>query len=83
MSKCKFLHFGIDMPQITLTKSVIGLLNKLQKKDLGITKEKDLGKIINNQMKFHQHVSFAASKAMDLIRVIWKIFCSIPIDTFL
>ena len=31
-----------------------------------VTEEKDLGIliIINNQLKFHQHVSFATSKAM-------------------
>ena len=34
-------------------------------------------------MKYHQQVSFATSKAMRMVGVIRKTFCSIPIDTFL
>ena len=34
-------------------------------------------------MKFHQHVSFTASKAMQMIEVIQKTFYSIPINTSL
>ena len=48
-----------------------------------VTAEKDLGIINDNHMKFYQYVSFTASKAMRIIKVIWKIFCSISIDTFL
>jgi len=48
-----------------------------------VTEEKDLGVIINNQMKFHQHTSIAASKAIRMIGVIRKTFTSMSIDTFL
>ena len=39
--------------------------------------------IIDNQLKFHQHVSFATSKAMRMIRVIQRTFCSMSTNIFL
>ena len=52
-----------------------------------VTEEKDLGVIIDNQMKFHQHVSLATSKVMRMVGVSYsyvyfgKYFVPIPIDT--
>ena len=74
VSKCKFLHLGRSAPDRTYQ-----IQNQIIEQ---VTAEKDLGIIIDNQMKFHQHVSFAASKAMRMIGVIRKTFCSISIDTF-
>ena len=47
----------VDLPQITL---IMQLCNQTIEQ---VTEEKDLGVIIDNQMKYHQHVSFATSKA--------------------
>ena len=60
-SKCKFLYLGRSIPDHTYR---IGNQTIEQ-----VTEERDLGVIIDNQMKFHQHVSFAASKAMRMIGV--------------
>ena len=48
-----------------------------------VTEERDLGIIIDNQMKLHQHASVAASKAMHMIGVIQKTFCSMQINTLI
>ena len=77
VSKCKFLHLGRSAPDHTYQ-----LCNQTIEQ---VTEEKDLGVIIDNQMKYHQHVhvSFATSKAMRMVGVVRKTFCSIPIETFL
>ena len=66
----------VDLPRMTLINYAIRTIEQ-------VTEEKDLGVIIDNQMKYHQHVSFATSKAMRMVGVIRKTFCSIPIETFL
>ena len=75
ISKCKFLHLGRSAPDHTYQ-----LCNQTIEQ---VTEEKDLGVIIDNQMKYHQHVSFATSKAMRMVGFVRKTFCSIPIETFL
>ena len=59
VSKCKFLHQGRSIPNHTYQ---IGNQTIEQ-----VTKERNLGVIIDNQMKSHQHVSLAANKAMHMI----------------
>ena len=56
VSKCKSLHLGRSNPN-----HIYRIQNRIVDQ---VTEEKDLGVIINNQMKFHQHTSIAASKAI-------------------
>ena len=48
-----------------------------------VSKEKDLGVIIEEQLKFHEHTSSAISKANHTIGIIKKTFANMTSDTFL
>ena len=61
VSKCKFLHLGRSAPDHTYQ-----LCNQTIEQ---VTEEKDLGVIIDNQMKYHQHVSFATISMCPLLPV--------------
>ena len=39
-----------------------------------VNEEKDLGIIVDNQLKFHSHVSSISSKARKLLALIWQSF---------
>ena len=48
-----------------------------------VSKEKDLGVIIDKQLKFHEHTSYVTNKANRAIRIIRKTFINLSADTFL
>ena len=48
-----------------------------------VSKEKDLGVIIDEQLKFHEHTSYATSKTNCTIGIIKKTFANMTSDTFL
>ena len=63
-SKCKVLHMGNSNPSHCYTMSNIPLTKT--------TEEKDLGVIMDNELKFHKHTAYAvkkASKMLGLFRV--------------
>ena len=48
-----------------------------------VTKEKDLGVIIDEQLKFHEHRYYATSNTNFTIGIIKKTFANMTCDTFL
>ena len=48
-----------------------------------VSKEKDLGVLIDEQLKFHDHTSYVTSKANRTIGIIKKAFINVNTDTFL
>ena len=47
-----------------------------------INEEKDLGIIIDNQLKFHRHASSVSNKAHQLLALIWQSFIYFDTETF-
>ena len=62
ISKCRVLHLGRANPNHIYFMNSKALQN--------VNEEKDLGVIIDNQLKFHRHVSLVSSKARQLLALI-------------
>ena len=74
ISKCQVPHLGRANPNHTYYINSEPLQN--------VNEEKDLGVIIDNQLKFHSHVSSVVSKASKLLAVIRQSFSLLDTETF-
>ena len=74
-SKCKSLHLGRFNPGHVYNMNVHNIER--------VSKEKDLGVIIDEQLMFHEHTSYATSKANRIIGIIKKTFTNMTSDIFL
>ena len=73
-TKCKSLHLGRSNTNHTYSINN----NPLEQ----ISQEKDLGIIIDNKLKFHEHVSYAANKANSILAIIRKTFAALDSSAF-
>jgi len=74
-SKCKSLHLGRFNPRHIYNMNGHSIEE--------VSKEKDLGVIIDEHLKFHEHTSYATNKANHTIGIIRKTFTNLSSDTFL
>ena len=74
ISKCRVLHLGRANPNHIYFMNSKALQN--------VNEEKDLGVIIDNQLKFHRHVSSVSSKAHQLLALIRQSFIYLDTETF-
>jgi ribonuclease P/MRP protein subunit RPP40 len=72
-SKCKVIHLGSKNKRYDYTMDGVTLEST--------DREKDLGVIIDEQLKFHIHVAEAVKKATKLLGLIKRTFSCLDIDT--
>ena len=58
-SKCKVLHMGNSNPSHSYTMSNVPLTTTAEEKDLGV--------IMDNELKFHKHTAYAVKKASKML----------------
>ena len=75
LSKCTVLHLGKFNPRHVYNMNGHSIEE--------VSKEKDLGVMIDEQLKFHDQTSYVTSKANRTIGIIKKTFMNINTDTFL
>ena len=63
VKKCKVLHFGKSNPEHVLYDHILETSDK----------QKDLGILVENKVKFHSHAAAAAKKANQVLGVIKKV----------
>ncbi len=71
--KCKVLHLGFNNPQHQYTLDGAPLAE--------VKEEKDLGVVIDSELKFHSHVSQAVKKASRMLALIRRAFSCHDEDT--
>ena len=74
ISKCEVLHLGKFNPNNTYYINSVALQNTKEVKDLGI--------IVDNQLKFHSYVSTIVSNANQWLALIQKSFIYSNLETF-
>ena len=74
ISKCKCLHMGRSNPNHVYSMGGRDIEQTVEERDLGV--------LIDNQLKFHDHSSMAAGKARRLLGLISKCFINLTPLTF-
>ena len=72
-TKCKVMHFGRGNPKHSYKMNGHSLETTTQEKDLGV--------IIDDTLKFHEHTAAAAKKANQVLGVIKKAYTTRDADT--
>ena len=72
-TKCKVMHFGRGNPHLVYTMN--GCTLKVT------TQDRDLGVIIDNELKFHVHTAAAVKKANQVLGIFKRSYCTRNADT--
>ena len=72
-TKCKVMHFGRGNPHLVYTMNGCTLEVTTQERDLGV--------IIDNELKFHVHTAAAVKKANQVLGIIKRSYCTRNADT--
>ena len=65
-SRCKVLHMGNSNPSHSYTMSNVPLTTTAEEKDLGV--------IMENELKFHKHAAYAVKKASNMLGLVRDTF---------
>ena len=65
-SKCKVLNLGTDNPRLEYQMNSVTLMTDTAEKDLGVT--------IDNELKFHRHISNAVNKVSRMLGLVKATF---------